>query len=92
MKDKRYCIRLTPCSLFLHSIMIKYMIIGVQSNIVLSQLTALHCMCKNAQEKREINHNALYVHIYDLSFVITKGHLSFILTTPKKLSITSRTQ
>ena len=70
----------------------EYIVIGVQSNFVLSQFTALHCMCKNAQEKREINHNALYVHIYDLSFVITKGHLSFILTTPKKHSITSRTQ
>ena len=41
---------------------------------------------ENVPEKK-INHISLYVHIYDLSFVITKGHLSFILTTPKKVSI-----
>ena len=49
-ENKEY--RIKDIVVFLHSIMKKYIVIGVQSNIVSSQSTALHCMCKNAQEKK----------------------------------------
>ena len=53
-------------------------------DITSSNLLRFHW--ENVHEKK-INHISWYVHIYDLSFVITKGHLSFILTTPKKLAL-----
>ena len=37
-------------------------------------------------EKKNQSYLLLYVHIYDLSFVITKGHLSFYSDNTKKVT------